>query len=200
MRRFHLLAVPLASLIAHPVATQAQDVAPPGWAVGASVGLLSAKPDLGDREYGLGFQGTLSYTKPSGLQIAGGALYGVLNTEQSEDHRNVVFVFVEPRYVILMSAESVTPYVGVRGGYGWQQLRVAGDTSTAEASADGWLFSGIIGVLARLSPAVALEATGVFGVSGWGNPEIGGEPIPERTGKTAWTGGIIVGFVFHAGS
>ncbi len=197
MRTLHLLLILLASSIVNPIVMQAQDVAPPGWGAGASAGVLSAKPDLGDREYGFGFQGTVSYTLPSGLQIAGGGLYGVFDVKQNRDNRNVALVFVEPRYVILMSAEKMTPYVGLRGGYGWQQVRIASDGTTAEASSDGWLFSGIFGVLVRLSPAVALEFAGIFGVSGWGDPVINGEQVSDVTGKTAWTGGVTAGFVFH---
>jgi hypothetical protein len=186
-----------ASVLLTPGAV-AQDVVPPGWGFGATVGVVSVRPEADEREFGPSVEGTVRYALESSLQFVGGASFSSVNVDIVDDKRQVLEVFIEPRYVILKSAEQITPYFGLRAEYLHVTLDTEIEGESADITADGWGILGTFGMIWRLSPTIALDAMATYGVGGTGDPRIDGEPIPGRDGGSAWTGGLKVGLVFSA--
>ncbi len=177
----------------------AQDVVPPGFGVGGGGGVITLSPEIDKREWGGNVEGSLRYTWPSGIQVTGGANYGFVSVDQVSDDRTVWGIFADGRLVLEMNARSIAPYVGGRVAYINQSLdtQVVPDTPL-EFRGDGWNFSGLFGILARLTDRLAFDAYLIFGVAPFSDIELNGETI-DGSGGTDYTGGLKVGLVYSFG-
>lgn len=197
--KFIQLSFLIAGLAVFSSDAAAQDVVPPGFGVGVGVGVITLSPEINQREWGGNVEGSLRYTWPSGIQVTGGANYGFVSVDQVSDDRTLWGIFADGRLVLQMNARSIAPYVGGRVAYINQSLDTqAGSDTPLEFRGDGWNFSGLFGILARLSDRLAFDAYLIFGVAPFGDIELNGETI-AGSGGTDYTAGLKVGLVYSFG-
>lgn len=190
-----------ASLAALPAAATAQDVAPPGFGVGIDAGVVTLSPQADQREWGGAGEGSVRYTWESGFQVLAGATYGFASVEDFDENRTFWGLFGDGRLLLSMGARSVVPWVGGRIGYLSQSLDVAelpNNQGPGEFRGTGWSFSGLVGILARLSNQLAFEAYLAFGVAPFGDIELNGVKQPG-TSNTDFTSSLKVGLVYSFG-
>jgi hypothetical protein len=155
-----------------------QETAPAGFGFGVTGGVVSLSPEIDTREYGPGLDGFVRYTFSNGVQVLGGASWATVNVENVDDKRDLVALFVDGRF-LLNNVSSLAPYIGVRASYTQHKLKTVINTIPTEVKGDGWIFSGVVGLLARLGERMAFEADLMFGIAPFNDVEINGETLPE---------------------
>lgn len=194
-----IIAVGLAALAA---SAAAQDVAPPGFGVGIDAGVVTLSPQADQREWGGAVEGSVRYTWASGFQVLAGGTYGFAGVKDVSENRKFWGLFADGRLLLSMGAQSVVPWVGGRAGYISQSLNVAelpNNEGRGEFRGTGFTFSGLVGILARLSNQLAFEAYLAFGVAPFGDIELNGEKL-EGTSNTDFTSSLKVGLVYSFGN
>jgi len=200
-REFAVIGLITASLAALPASAAAQDVAPPGFGVGIDAGVVTLSPQADQREWGGAVEGAVRYTWDSGFQVLAGGTYGSASVKDIDENRTFWGLFGDGRLLLSMGARSVVPWVGGRVGYLSQSLSVAelpNNQGPGDFSGTGWSFSGLVGMLARLSNQLAFEAYLAFGVAPFGNIELNGEKLQD-TSNTDFTSSLKVGLVYSFG-
>ncbi len=193
-KRLTILATLLLLPALLPASAAGQEVASPGWAIGAAGGLITYSPEADSREYGGGIEGFVRYTLPSNVQVMGGVGYGSVNVDGTADNRTFVSIFGDVR-LLLNHSPSVVPYIGARAAYVHQSIEGAINGIDREISGNGGNFSGLFGILVRLVPRLALQADLLFGIAPFGDLKVDGETISD-TSSSGFSGGLKIGLVY----
>jgi hypothetical protein len=189
-----------------------QEVAPTGVSVAGAIGAVSVSPEFDSREWGISYEGSLRHTWPSGFQLQVGVSYSLVEPDEVQgipvpdaikEKRKVLNVFVDPRLVLNRGSASLAPFVGARVGYLHHSLDLPGSLSplvpSVTISGNGWVIAGSLGALLRLSPNIAAEINGVFGVAPLGDitADDGAEELTiADSGTSTFTGGLKAGVVY----
>jgi hypothetical protein len=198
MKRFHLYVAAAASVLAAPVTSTAQTVTPPGLALGGTVGAITISPEIDAREWGIHYEGYLRYTLAPGFLIVAGVGYSLTDIDQEgvSEKRNVVSIFVDPRWALEPIASRLTPYIGGRIAYAHHSLETPFlGIGVLRRSGDGWMFGGALGVLARFSQQAAFEANLTLGIAPFGDYELNDE-VEDGTSSSEYFGSLRVGLVY----
>ena len=126
---------------------------------------------------GLGGEAQLRYT-PGALSIGAGFQYTDHDTpEGSGATFHLYGGFLEPRYVIDVGSNSLSPYVSTRFSILSQKI----SETAGETSATGVTLNGGGGVLFRLGSRVNLDVGSTFGYTHFGDAETEGSTIPNTS-------------------
>ncbi len=186
----------LTGLWAPRESTAQYPVAPNGFAVEASGGLVSFSDSINSFNFGGGGSVGLRYTV-SGVQLSGVVGYSAVTVEDLEASRRVWSFSLDPR-IMLKTTPGAAPYVGARIGYAMWSVDV-GDLNlpgATEAESEGWVFAATFGALIPLAKKWALDARLVFGVGAFGDIELDDGTEISSTEENGAAGSFTVGIVY----
>ena len=146
--KVRLFAISAVTIVLVSEASAQKLAAPEGFGVGGMVGFVSFSEEIDSRDPGIGFEGAVRYTSSYGFQVVGGVSYSIVDVEAADNDSQVLGFFLDPRLVLRMGMTGVAPFIGARVAYVDQSL----DSDAGDASADGILIAGMVGLLFPLSP------------------------------------------------
>jgi hypothetical protein len=129
---------------------------------------------------GLGGEAQLRYT-PGALSIGAGFQYTDHDTPAASGATFHLYGgFLEPRLVLDVGSNTVSPYVSTRFSLLSQKVKEpAGPGQQIETSATGVTLNGGGGILFRLGPRLNLDVGSTFGYTHFGDAARGGSTLPN---------------------
>lgn len=140
---------------------------------------------------------SIRYGRRNGFALAAGGQFSNHNVADTVE-LDVVGVYGEGRYTFPTVSDNVLPFVTLRGGYMRHTFTTGSGTGTQDASQDGFIVGGTLGLDYEISDRIDAELAGLYNVMALDDASVNGviRPGSERDGGQ-WA--VLFGIVFRAG-